>query len=218
MSMNLQEQFQKLGLGEKIILIAGPLLFIDGFLNWYSVSGQCIDLGAVGEICAEGGSASGWESPGSIWSVLAILLGLTMAGLVAAVRFGNMKLPEMPQGVTWGRIMLGMGGASALFVVAKFVNHSSNLDFGFFIGALLVAALAAGGFLTFQEEQKSGSAGSGGAAAGPAGGGGDTDAGGGPAGGGGAGPTGGGGTGPAGGGGSSPPGGGGGGPDAGPSR
>ena len=162
MSVNIQEQFQKLGTGEKIILIAGPLLFIDGFLNWYSVSGQCIDLGTGFEVC-EGGSASGWESPGSIWSVLAILLGLTMAGLVAAVRFGNVKLPEMPQGVTWGRIMLGMGGASALFVVAKFVNHSSNLDFGFFVGALLVAALATGGFLTFQEEKQD----AGGADAGP---------------------------------------------------
>ncbi len=160
MTVNIQEQFQKLGPGEKIILIAGPLLFIDGFLNWYSVAGQCIDLGTgIGEVCAEGGSASGWESPGSIWSVLAILLGLTMAGLVAAVRFGNVKLPEMPQGVTWGRIMLGMGGASALFVVAKFVNHSSNLDFGFFVGALLVAALATGGFLTFQEEKQGAGAG-----------------------------------------------------------
>ncbi|MCH7809172.1 MAG: hypothetical protein IH863_01160 [Chloroflexi bacterium] len=158
--MNIQEQFQKLALGEKIILIAGPLLFIDGFLNWYSASGQCIDLGTgFGEICAGGGSASGWQAPGALWSVLAILLGLTMAGLVAAVRFGNVKLPEMPQSVTWGRIMLGMGGASALFVVAKFVNHSSNLDFGFFVGALLVAALAAGGFLTFQEEKQGAEAG-----------------------------------------------------------
>ena len=170
MSVNIQEQFQKLGLGEKIILIAGPLLFIDGFLPWYSMSGQCIDLGTVGAVCAEGGSASGWESPGSIWSVLAILIGLTMAGLVAAVRFGNVKLPEMPQGVTWGRIMLGLGGASALFVVAKFVNHSSNLDFGFLIGTILVAALATGGFMTFQEEKQGGGSGGGsgtGADAGP---------------------------------------------------
>ena len=160
MSVNIQEQFQKLGPGEKIILIAGPLLFIDGFLNWYSVSGQCIDLGTgFGEVCVDGGSASAWQAPGSIWSVLAILIGLTMAGLVAAVRFGNVKLPEMPQGVTWGRIMLGMGGASALFVVAKFVNHSSNLDFGFFVGALLVAALATGGFLTLQEEKQGAGAG-----------------------------------------------------------
>ena len=150
MSTNIQEQFQKMALGEKIILVAGPLLFIDGFLNWYTATGSR-------------GPASGWDSPGSIWSVLAILLGLTMAGLVAAVRLGNVKMPQLPQGVTWGRMMLGLGGASALSVVAKFVNDSSNLDFGFFIGALLVAALATGGFMTFQEEKQD----AGGADAGP---------------------------------------------------
>ena len=126
MSANVQEKFEKLALGEKIILVAGPLLFIDGFLNWYSATGSR-------------GPASGWDSPGSIWSVLAILLGLTMSGIVAAVRLGNVKMPQLPQGVTWGRMMLALGGASALSVVAKFVNHSSDLDFGFFIGSLLVA-------------------------------------------------------------------------------
>jgi hypothetical protein len=88
-----------------------------------------------------------------------------MTGLVAAVRLGNVKLPEMPQGVTWGRIMLGLGGASVLFVLLKFVGESSSLGFGFYIGIILVIALAAGGFLTFQEEQQSGEGG--GADAGP---------------------------------------------------
>ena len=150
-SINIQEQFNKMGLGEKIILIAGPLLFIDGFLAWYSVDfGSFLgeDLGSV--------SRNGWESPGGIWSILAVLLGVIMAGLVGAVRLGNVKLPEMPQGVTWGRLLLGMGGAAALFIVIKFLNHSGDLAFGFFGGIILVAALVAGGFLAFQEEQKGG--------------------------------------------------------------
>ncbi|MCI0814965.1 MAG: hypothetical protein J4N71_07820, partial [Chloroflexi bacterium] len=107
MSMNLQEQFQKLGLGEKIILIAGPLLFIDSFLPWYDV-----DLGPFGSV-----SRTAWQSPGALWSMLAVFIGLVMTGLVAAVRLGNVTLPEMPQGVTWGRIMLGLGGAACCFVV-----------------------------------------------------------------------------------------------------
>ncbi len=163
MSLNIQEQFQKMALGERIILIAGPLLFIDGFLPWYS-GRDCVDAGILGEFC--GGSSSGWQAPGAFWSILAILLGLTMAGLVAAVRFGNVKIPELPQGVTWARLMLGLGGAAAVFVVIKFLNHSGDLDFGFVIGALLVAALAAGGFLLYQEEQQ-GEVGGGGADAGP---------------------------------------------------
>ena len=155
MSMNIQEQFQKLGLGEKIILIAGPLLFIDSFLPWYS-----IDLGPFGSV-----SRTAWQSPGSLWSMLAVFIAIVMTGLIAAVKFGNVKLPEMPNGVTWGRIMLGLGGASVLFIVLKFLGESSFLSFGFYIGVILVIALAAGGFLTFQEEQKSG--GGAGADAGP---------------------------------------------------
>lgn len=208
MSTNIQEQFQKMALGEKIILVAGPLLFIDSFLNWYSVSFE--SLGFSASI-----SRSGWQSPGAIWSILAVLIGLVMVGLVGAVRFGNVKIPELPQGVTWGRIMLGLGGAATAFVVIKFLGESSHLAFGFFVGAILVVALAAGGFLLYQEEQQDGVAGAG---AGPAGGGGAGPAGGGgggPAGGGGGGPAGGGGGGPAGGGGGEPVGGGG--ADAGPS-
>ena len=144
MSMNLQEQFQKLGLGEKIILIAGPLLFIDSFLPWYDV-----DLGPFGSV-----SRTAWQSPGALWSMLAVFIGLVMTGLVAAVRLGNVKLPEMPQGVTWGRIMLGLGGAACCFVVLKLISESSFLGFGFYIGIILVIALAAGGFLTFQEEKQ----------------------------------------------------------------
>jgi hypothetical protein len=151
-SINIQEQFNKMALGEKIILPAGIVLFIASFLKWYSVDVEFLgeDLGSV--------SRSGWESPGAIWSILAVLIGLIMTGLVAAVRFGNVKLPEMPQGVTWGRLLLGLGGASALFVLIKLVNESSHLSIGFFLGIICVAALAAGGFLMFQDEQKGGGA------------------------------------------------------------
>lgn len=147
-NMNIQEQFQKMGLGEKIIVIAGPLLFIDGFLPWYSVDT------VIGSI-----NRNGWESPGAIWSILAVFCGLIAAGLVAAVRFGNVKLPEMPQGVTWGRLLLGLGAAAGVFVIIKLLDHSGDLGIGFFAGIVLVGALIAGGYLTFQEEQQQGGGG-----------------------------------------------------------
>lgn len=148
-SMNIQESFQKMGLGEKIILIAGPLLLIDSFLNWYSVEVCFLD------VCASA-SASGWEDPGAMWSILAVLCGLVASGLVAAVRFGNVKLPELPAGITWGRLLLGLGVAAALFLVIKLLDHSGDLAYGFFIGIVLVGAIIAGGFLTFQQEQGGG--------------------------------------------------------------
>ncbi|MEX0683636.1 MAG: hypothetical protein WD904_12985 [Dehalococcoidia bacterium] len=152
MSMNIQEQFNKMALGEKIIIPSGILMLIASFLKWYSVDISFLgeDLGSV--------SRSGWQSPGAIWSILAVLIGVIMAALVAAVRFGNVKLPELPQGVTWGRLMLGLGAAAALFVIIKFLNHSGDISFGFFLGFIAAAGLVAGGFLTFQEEQQGGGA------------------------------------------------------------
>ena len=152
MGMNIQEQFQKMALGERIILVAGPLLFIDSFLRWYNFSFEAFGFG--GSI-----SRSGWQSPGALWSILAVLIGLVMVGLVAAVRFGNVKMPNLPEGVTWARLHLGLGSAAVLFVVIKFINESSNLSYGFYIGIILAVALAAGGFLLFQEEQQGGGAG-----------------------------------------------------------
>jgi len=164
MSVNIQEQFQKLGLGEKIILIAGPLLFIDSFLPWYSISFEAFGF-------SETLTRSAWQSPGALWSMLAVFIGLIMASLVGAVRLGNVKLPELPDPVTWGRLHLGLGGAAALFIVIKLISESSFLGFGFFIGIILVGALAAGGFLTFQEEKQGAGEGSGEGSGGSGGGG-----------------------------------------------
>jgi len=149
MSINFAESFQKMSLGEKIILVAGPLLLIDSFLPWYSV-----DLGLVSF------TRSGWQSPGAMWSILAVLLGLVMAGQIALARFTTVQIPsELGNNITWPKIHLGLGVAAAVFVVIKLVNESSHLGFGFFLGIVLVGALAAGGFLGFQEEQKGGGSG-----------------------------------------------------------
>ena len=151
MSANIQEQFQKMALGEKIILVAGSLLFIDSFLRWYSVSFEAFGF-------SDSVSRSAWQSPGALWSVLAVLIAVSMVGLIAAVRFANVKLPDLPQGLTLARLHLGLGIAAVLFIVIKFVNESSFLSYGFYIGVILVIALAVGGFLMYQEEQKGGGA------------------------------------------------------------
>lgn len=146
MSMNIQERFQKSSIGEKVILIAGPLLLIDSFLPWYDV-----DLGPFGSV-----TRSGWESPGAIWSILAVLAGLVSSGVVAARLFTTMQMPALPEGVTWGRVHLGLGAAALLFVVIKLINESSYLGFGFYIGIILAIALAVGGGLMFQAERQGG--------------------------------------------------------------
>ena len=143
------EKFMALSLGEKIIIIAGLVLFIDGFLPWYSIS--------IGPYSA---SASGWESPGAIWSMLAVLIGLAMAAVVALKGLTDVEIPENVGGFTWPKILLGGGAAALLLVVIKFLNESSELGFGFYLGFIAAAALAAGGFLMYREESAAGSSGS----------------------------------------------------------
>jgi hypothetical protein len=136
------EKFNALSIGEKIILVAGVILFIVGFLPWYSV-----DLGTFGSY-----TRSGWESPGAIWSILAILVGLAMAGVVALKTFGTATIPDNVSGFTWPKIHLGGGVLALVLVLIKLANESSYLGFAFYIGIIAAAALAVGGLLMYREE------------------------------------------------------------------
>ena len=136
------EKFMALSIGEKIIVIAGLVLLIDGFLPWYSVY-----LGPFGSF-----TRNGWQSPGALWSMLAILIGLAMAGVVAVKLSTEGVIPENVGGFSWPKIFLGGGVAALLLVVIKFLNESSHLAFGFYLGFIAAAALAAGGFLMYREE------------------------------------------------------------------
>src|SRR3990172_5866634 len=80
----LLERFKALSIGEKIIIIAGAVLLIDGFLPWYS-----IDLGPFGSF-----TRNGWESPGAIWSMLAILIGIAMAAVVVLKGLTEVEIPD----------------------------------------------------------------------------------------------------------------------------
>jgi len=142
------EKFKGLGLGGQIIVVAAIVLFIDSFLDWYSVS---VGIGDF-KVSA---SASGWDAPGAIWSILAVLIGLAMGGVtVARALMAPGTIPDNISGFTWPKIMLGAGGVAALFILIKLINESSHLAFGFYIGIICVAALCAGAFLQFQAEQK----------------------------------------------------------------
>ena len=145
----LVEKFMALGIGEKIIIVAGLVLFIDGFLPWYS-----IDLGQFGSF-----TANGWESPGALWSMLAVLIGLAMGAVVVLKGLTEVEIPDNVGGVSWPKILLGGGVAALVLVVIKFLNENSSLGFGFYLGIIAAAALAAGGFLMFREESAVGPSG-----------------------------------------------------------
>lgn len=141
----LVEKFMALGLGEKIIIIAGVVLFIDGFLPWYSISVEIF-----GETISA--RANGWESPGAIWSILAVLVGLVMAGVVVVKGLTDVEIPDNVSGITWPKILLGAGMVTVVLVVIKLLNESSHLGFGFYLGIIAAIALAAGGYVMYREE------------------------------------------------------------------
>jgi hypothetical protein len=142
----MMEKVNTLSMGEKIIVGAGIVMLIASFLPWYDV-----DVAFEG-ITLASASRSGWQSPGAIWSILATLIGVIMAGAVLAPKLGNVRLPDLGQ-VTWGQALLGMGVVAVIFVLLKLLNESSYMAFGFFIGIIAAIALAVGGYLVFSEEK-----------------------------------------------------------------
>lgn len=137
------EKLNELSTGEKLISGAGILLLLDSFiLPWYDV-----DLGFVSA------TRSGWESPGAIWSILAVLIGLALTFAVLAPKFGNVQLPAPPNSLTMGQIYLGGGALAFAFLVIKFISESDYVGIGFWAGFLLTLAMAAGGYLIYTEEK-----------------------------------------------------------------
>ena len=152
-SINVVEKFQALSMGEKIILIAGPVLFIISFLPWYHASFGSVEV--AGQTFSSGGSISrsGWQSPGAIWSIFAMLIGLAMSGVIIVKSLAKEgTLPDNISGISWPKIMLGAAGVAALFIVIKLISESSHLGFGFFLGIIAVGALVAGAALMYRDE------------------------------------------------------------------
>lgn len=117
-------------------------MLIASFLPWYRVS-----------FFGTSASINGWEAPGAFFSILAVLVAVVLAGAILAPKFGNVVLPNLGS-ITWGQAFLGGGIAVVALVVLKFINESSFMSFGFYLGFLAAAAVAAGGYLLYTEEQK----------------------------------------------------------------
>ncbi len=136
------DKFNAMSMGEKGILIAGAVLLIASFLPWYKV-----DLGPFGDI-----SRNGWQSPGALWSMLAVFIGLAMAIAVALKNFTDVALPDKPAGRSWAEVYLGASVIAALSILIKIINENEFMSFGFYLGILCVAALVVASAMMFRDE------------------------------------------------------------------
>ena len=139
------DKINELSTGEKLIGGGGILLFIASFLPWYKVTVSIGDFSASA-------SANGWEAPGAIFSILAVIIGVVLAVAAVGPKLGNMQLPNLGS-VTWGQAFVGGGAAALALVIIKFLNESSSLSYGFYLGFIAALALAAGGYMLYMEEK-----------------------------------------------------------------
>jgi hypothetical protein len=156
------EKVKAMSLAEKLIAGGGALMLIASFFDWWHFdTGDLLPEEFRGFAEAVGASASGgysgWGDPGGIWSVLAILLSIGLAGLVVATRVGDIALPALPENVTWGKVF---GGAAVVLVVLMLLKFwrimaapVGGMGIGFFIAIVALAIIGYGCYLIYSEEQ-----------------------------------------------------------------
>jgi hypothetical protein len=125
-------------------------MFIDSFLPWYSVSSPSYTVGGI-KIGGVSLSRNGWQSPGSIWSILATLIAIAMVAQIVVTKLKLAKLPDKLGNFSWAQVHLIGGVAAVVLVVIKWLNEHDFIGFGFWLGLLAAAGLAAGGYLLSQQ-------------------------------------------------------------------
>ena len=136
---------KKLTPGEMIISVSGILLLVFSFFNWYGVT---IGEGTPSEISV---GNNGWQSPSAFLSVVAILIGVVMAGHVIADKVAGVEMPERIGKVGWGVFYLAGGVIAFLFILIKWVGNTDFTKFALYIALLSALGLAIGGFLVAKE-------------------------------------------------------------------
>jgi hypothetical protein len=151
-----------------IAAVAGLVLIISPFLEWYNVS-------AKNSIVSFSVGGSGWDALSWIpW--LITLIGL-IAIAIAVARAMNVMPPQLP--ATPGFILLALGAFATLLVLFRLLvvpdaGASSSLvdvgrSFGLFVALLGAIGVTVGGWLTWNLEGKPRPGGAGGRAGGSAG-------------------------------------------------
>jgi hypothetical protein len=132
---------KKLTPGEILTAVCGVLLLIVSFFAWYG-----IDLGSFGEF-----NRNGWQEPDAFLSIVAIILGVVLAGHVIVEKLEKVNLPERLGSVGWGMMHLIGGTVAFVFVLLKWVMNTDFTKFGLYAGLILTAGLAIGGYLMAKE-------------------------------------------------------------------
>lgn len=117
-----------------VLLASGAVLFLFSFFAFLTFSG----FGA-----SESRNAWSGDLGMSPLSIFPALLGLAVAGLVAAMAFGNVKVPDRVLTLTWPQLFFTAGFASflILFGLLLSVETGGGIGFGFGFWLMLLASI-----------------------------------------------------------------------------
>ncbi len=145
--------FNKLRLGEVVAGVAGVLLLIVMFFSWYRVGG--LGGGLTDVLARQSGldiTANAWQS----FRLLDILLLITaLAGIASAVLTGTQRSVALP--VAASVAVTALGVLATVLVLFRIIDQPGpnafiSVAFGAYLGLLLCALIALGGFMSMRDE------------------------------------------------------------------
>jgi hypothetical protein len=129
------------GWGGRLTWLAGLLLAVSAFTDWYAGSGEGITVGVIG-----------WHT-GALGK-LVFFIGLAVLALVALRESGF----ELPASVPESLVVIALGSVATVFVIIRLIDvpeeftGTSGRGIGIFISLLSALLLTAAGLLRASEE------------------------------------------------------------------
>jgi hypothetical protein len=142
----------KLTQGDRIVLGAGILLIVSLlFFPWHHIDlgGAFKALGALADNVDTSVDRSAVQSPNAGYGLLALILTIVMVAQIVASKLFGANLPDPP--APWAQIHMIAGIAVFVLLLVKLLAETTALGFGAYVGLLLAAAVAFGGYTMRQE-------------------------------------------------------------------
>jgi hypothetical protein len=127
--------------GERITWVAGLILALSSFMDWYAGSGVGVKLAVIG-----------WHS--GVLGKLVFFIGLAVVVIVALRETGLELPPSIPESL----VVLALGALGAIFVLIRIISipdavlPADGRGIGIWISLLASLAVIAGGLLRAAEE------------------------------------------------------------------
>jgi hypothetical protein len=127
--------------GERVTWVAGLVLALSSFMDWYAGSGVGVKLAVIG-----------WHS--GVLGKLVFFIGLAVLAIVALRETGFELPPSVPESL----VLLALGALAAVFVLIRIISipdavlPADGRGIGIWISLVASLAVIAGGLLRAAEE------------------------------------------------------------------